>query len=399
MDDAVKAFQQSVNQDPAGALRRFQDLESQAHDAATATPTSPAPPAAVSTPLALGPQALATLVAQAVSQALHAQPTSAPMSHAPPASANPAVTSVRLSEKLPDIAEYDGDREKLDAWEQSLIQRMHANHDRYPTDTSKIAYAESRLTIGKRAHTLMSPYRIDGLCTLTLFPEWRSILRHNCGNPHEAEDARQYLRDLKQGDRTFNEYYLLFCAKKDRSRMDDASLVDCLTRGVNYATQVTALSWRTNSNTKPVTFSEYVQAFTEIDESIQRLQHLHPRSAGSSQPANKTKSSAIPFHSSSNSKATPIASAAPVTAVTSTVIEDPMDLSSAIIAVQGKPLATPGVKGICNKWKLCYYCKQYHPGKIAKECPNKKKPTHIRAADMEDLSSADGGVSVYSGKA
>ena len=63
-----------------------------------------------------------------------------------------------LSEKLPDISEYDGDEAKLDSWEQSLIQRMHVNHDRYSTDASKIAYAENRLTIGKRAHNLMNAY-------------------------------------------------------------------------------------------------------------------------------------------------------------------------------------------------------------------------------------------------
>ena len=59
------------------------------------------------------------------------------------------------SKKLPDVIEYDSDIEKLDAWEQGLIHKMNANHDRYPLDTQKIAYDESRLTIRKKAHNLI----------------------------------------------------------------------------------------------------------------------------------------------------------------------------------------------------------------------------------------------------
>ena len=129
--------------------------------------------------------------------------------------------------------------DKLDAWEQALIQRMNINHDRYPTDTAKIAYAESRLTIGKRASILMMPYRRDGICTISTFAEYRHILRHVCGNPFEAEDARTYLRDtLKQGSGSFMEYYQLFCQKKDRSGMEEASLIDCFKRNVSYAVQL-----------------------------------------------------------------------------------------------------------------------------------------------------------------
>ena len=85
---------------------------------------------------------------------------------------------------------------------------MHVNHDQYPTDAAKIAYAESRLTIGKRASILMMPYRKDGICTIFTFTEYWQILRHVCDNPFEAEDARTYLQDtLKQGSMSFVKYY------------------------------------------------------------------------------------------------------------------------------------------------------------------------------------------------
>ena len=125
-----------------------------------------------------------------------------PISNPPPPTFDPQImammqlllaskNSLIRSEKLPDITEYVGEEVKLDAWEQSLIQRMHVNNDRYPFDSAKIAYAESRLTIGKKAHNLMNAYRVDGLCVLTSFAEWRSALRRACGNPYEQEDARK----------------------------------------------------------------------------------------------------------------------------------------------------------------------------------------------------------------
>ena len=127
----AEEFARSVANDPVGALRRFQELQTQARLNAS-TPLSSAPSASpVPTPASppIDPQLIATLVAQTVSQVLAAQPT--------PTTPAPAVansSSTRLSEKLPDIAEYEGDQDKLDAWEQSLKQRMYLNHDRYPSD-------------------------------------------------------------------------------------------------------------------------------------------------------------------------------------------------------------------------------------------------------------------------
>ena len=75
-----------------------------------------------------------------------------------------------------------------------------------------------------------------------------------------------------------------------------------------------------------------------------------------------------------------------------------MDLNSAMVTVKGQRLQTPGVKEICDKWKLCYYCKLQHPGKNAKECPNKGK-SDLRLMEMDDTSSVDGGVRLPSGNA
>ena len=166
-----------------------------------------------------------------------------------------SATLIHLSEKLPDTPEYDGDRDKLNAWEHTLIQRMHVNHDQYSTDAAKIAYAESRLTIGKRASILMMSYRKDGICTIFMFTEYQWILCHVCGNPFEAEDTCTYLQDtLKQGSMSFVKYYQLFCQKKDCSGMKEASLIDCFKHNVTYAVQQQLISYRNPDGIKSITF-------------------------------------------------------------------------------------------------------------------------------------------------
>lgn len=385
---SAEEFAHQVNQDPAEALRHYRELQNQARSNLNATPVSSVPPApSPPSPMGLDAasmQAIAAIIAQAISS----QPP--PVIHLP---TNPVSSTVPRSEKLPDIPQYEGDKDQLDAWEQNLIQRMDVNHDRYPTARAKIAYAESRLTIGKKAHNLMEQYRVNGLCIIASFPEWRSKLRHCCGNPFEAEDARIYLREtLKQGSGSFDEYYNLFYQKKERSQMENASLVDCMKRNVNYSTQVAAMSWRTKTGHRPTTFDEWVSAYSETDEELQQLKHRQPRNASSVAAPTKPKTSTVPL--AAVVKAVPVV---PVAPTASMVVNDPMDLSSAMAAVQGKSLKIPGVKDICTKWKLCYYCKLQHPGKTAKECPNKSAST-LRVVDLDDNLSIDGGVSLDAGK-
>jgi hypothetical protein len=73
------------------------------------------------------------------------------------------------SKKLLDISKYDENEARLNFWEQSLIQRMHINYNRYFFDEFKIAYAKNRLIIEKKTHNLMNFYRIDDLCILIFF--------------------------------------------------------------------------------------------------------------------------------------------------------------------------------------------------------------------------------------
>lgn len=364
----------------------------------------------------ISPEIIATITATVMAAMRNQNPI--------PATSTPTPTvpsrSDNRSEKLPDIPEYDGDMEKLDAWEQLLIQRMHVNHDRYPTDLHKIAYAESRLTISKKAHNLMNRYRTDGLSTIRTFKEWRARLRECCGNRFEEEDARTYLRDtLKQGSMSFDEYFNLFSQKKDKSHMEEASLIDAMKRNVSYSTQSSALNWRKSDGSKAKTFHDHVQMWSETDWDLRQLKHRLPRQANSvastttqslssRRQTSNTPSQGKSSSSGTKSNTTPFSPFLPSSIgkedkpetpanITDLPIGDPMDLSSAIIAVKGKSLKVPGVKKICDDYRLCYYCKQSHPGMTAKTCPN--KGIALRSGqfmEIEDDQSVIGGVIVES---
>lgn len=312
-------------------------------------PPTVTPPSTTS-PFALSPEFLQSIVT-AVTAAMPRQTTE---------------TKPSKSEKLPELGEYDGNMDTLDAWEQGLIRRMHANHDRYPTEIEKITYAESRLTIGKKAHNLMNRYRKDGPCTLTELKDWRKKLRQAWGNRFEEEDARTYLRDtLKQGTMSFEEYYNLF-TQEERSGMEDASLIDAMRSNVGYATQAAAISWRKEDGTKPVTFDDHVQMWADTDWDLRQLKHRHPRSTpaitvsnnastcrrGNASVTTNSTTTTTQFPPPANTARTPSSTSATAAPATASPAGDPMDLSSAIAAVRGLKLTEPGVRRICELWKL-----------------------------------------------
>jgi len=80
-------------------------------------------------------------------------------------------------------------------------------------------------------------------------------------------------------------------------------------------------------------------------------------------------------------------------------LDELMNLSFVIIIIQDKTLIISEIKKICNKWKLCYYCKLQHLSKITKECSNKKLFTlHIMNVYDNDVVSINEEVSLFAKK-
>ena len=83
-----------------------------------------------------------------------------------------------------------------------------------------------------------------------------------------------------------------------------------------------------------------------------------------------------------------------VTSAVAAVAGNPMDLNSAMAVISGKSLSVSGVRDICNKWNLCFYCKKKHLGKNVKECLNKKSLFSLHVIDLDNNLSTDNEVSV-----
>ncbi len=177
-------------------------------------------------------------------------------------------------EKLLDISEYERDKDQLNAWKQSLIQRMNVNDDHYLFHRVKIIYVESRLIIDKKTHNLMSQYRVNDLCIIFIFADWQYKLRHCCNNSFKAKDVHLYLHEtLKQDINSFVNYYNFFYQKKEHSLMKYFLLIDCLKRNVNYFTQVIIFFWRNLNEIQSFIFHQWIQAFSNINKEFQQLKH------------------------------------------------------------------------------------------------------------------------------
>ncbi len=393
----VDEFARHVVNDSATVLRRFQKLQNQARKVTNAIFSFFVSSVSISSTYAsLDSQNLVFLIAQAVTQTLWNQSLSSiSVIHLSSASVTVAAIFVRLSEKLSDIVEYNEDKDKLNAWKQSLKQRMHMNHDRYIIDEVKIVYVKFRLIIEKKTHILMMSYQTNDICNLAIFDEYLRILRHCCDNSFEAEDACTYLREtLKQDSMSFAEYYLLFCQKKDRFTLEDVSLIDCMKRNISYITQLIVFFWWIIENKKLFIFLKYIQAFLKIDEELQQLKHRQSRITISSFISLKLKFFTILIINSLSSKSILVVF---VALAVSSEDDEFMNLSFAMTAVQSKTLAISEVKDICNKWKLYYYCKLQHSSKTVKECSNKKFFT-LRVTDMNDDVSINDDVSLFARK-
>ena len=225
---------------------------------------------------------------------------------------------------------------------------MHVNHNRYSIDVAKIAYAESRLIISKRAFILMMPYRKNDICTISTFAEYRRILRHVCDNLFETENARTYFRNtFKQSPINFVKYYQLFCQKKNRFDIKKASLIDCFKRNVIYAVQQQFISYKNFDDTKSIIFQNHVNAYLDINDEIQQFRYRQPKFITISTISNKPKFSQSFFVFVF--KSTIIAPIISIISFVAVVTNDLINLNFIITIVSNKSFNVSKIKNICNK--------------------------------------------------
>ncbi len=183
--------------------------------------------------------------------------------------------------------------------------------------------------------------------------------------------------------------------------MKNFSLIDCLKRNVNYFIQVIIFFWWNLNETQSFIFHQWIQAFFNIDKEFQQLKHRQFHFIFVIISFVKVKSISALINNSLSFKI--IISVMIVSTVSSSFffsfLDESINLSFVIIIVQDKILIISEIKKICNKWKLCYYCKLQHSSKIIKECSNKKFFTlHIMNIYDKDVVSINEEVSLSARK-
>ena len=113
----ANTFREYINANPDAAYKQWQQAQQQAQQTHfTANVTSSSSNQSLPTHTTLDPQALTTMIAQIVAQTLAQQPLPLPPVVNFPVSLLQATAPVtHRSEKLPDTAEYNGDRDCLNA--------------------------------------------------------------------------------------------------------------------------------------------------------------------------------------------------------------------------------------------------------------------------------------------
>jgi len=164
-EHAVKQFTQSMIENSVKIFHAMQELQNQVwqHDVIN---SSSFIVFNSSVYIELNSQSLA-MITQIIAQILNNQ--SSFIIHF---SANSVAVFITFRfKKLLDISKYEKNKDWLNAWEQSLIQRMNMNDDHYFFHQVKIIYVKSWLIINKKIYNLMNQYWVNDLYNIFIFAD------------------------------------------------------------------------------------------------------------------------------------------------------------------------------------------------------------------------------------
>ncbi|KAH0608755.1 uncharacterized protein H6S33_001889 [Morchella sextelata] len=287
-------------------------------------------------------------------------PEGAPVEdNAPPAPPVPLTTDATYrSEKLPDpeVFRGDRDRERLHLFKQQMKIKLLGNADRYPTLQSKLSYAFSRLE-GVAANQFLQ-YVGEGSITLPSMVRFYEVLDTAFGDPDRMRTARRNLRNIRQRNRTFADYFAEFQRYAAESGMDEASRIEALMEGINGELDESMIHHDT-----PAT----VDACATLLQRLDNRRHAAEAKRGNKKPWNVTTTPA-PRPPPVNPVPAPRA-AAPAANVPATEIHPssrpggvvPMDLSG------GRRRPSPAERNARLVEGRCFYCGGV--GHMVRDCP------------------------------
>jgi len=255
----------------------------------------------------------------------------------------------RISERLPDPKEFDGNRSDLRRFVQQIHAKMTTNSDRFPTAQSRLAYVSGRLS--GRAYELILPKIQYGI---PQFMDYSEMLRHlesAFGDPDRVQNAQNELYRLRQKNLDFSVFLAEFQRLALEGEMPDTGLTPLLTQSISRELQDMLL----HNPARSRNFEEYARHLQELDNRYRQHQQQTARSRNTSSAVTLPRPNApiVPY------KTTPSASQRPTTVAVTTQVRssepEPMDLSR-----QNRPSR--------KETGACYRCGSL--GHRVRDCPH-----------------------------
>ena len=248
--------------------------------------------------------------------------------------------------------------------------KFEINWDHYPTDRSKLIYAENRVR-GKTLQHLEPCLRLNSITPFATIEDLFNHLEDIFGNPHRKKHDIEKFRDLKMGASSFNDFYSEFI----RLASDLEYTLEMLIREFKHKL-TPRLQDRLNSG---------VELSTSISTLAKRCLSIYEQMQATDRIRDRTKSQTTRTTSAS-------ASIRPVVppyqrSVTNTHANIPFSRLSSFTmrTMTPTPQHLDEERARLMKEGRCFSCKER--GHTAYDCPRKGKIAAISEGLIEDNSS------------
>jgi hypothetical protein len=291
---------------------------------------------------------LRTQLANALSLAVRA---------APPAPHQPR----DIGQKFPDSPDFSGsDRTQLRGWIAQLRMVIRHKPASFPDEQSKMRYAFNRLR-GVALGQILPHVREDGTIGLEDLPAFIQLLEAAFGDPDRVATAERKMREIKQKNREFSQYYAEFQVIAADLDWNPSALRNALRMG---------LSEEMKDSFTYSDMPEELPAFVTVCQ--KRDNQIRQRRA---EKAAQNKGSGVGFASPRPPPAPKAPEIAPAGTVAGYTGPAPMDLSA------GKRRISPEERAKRFADGRCLYCGGFNHR--AAECAARKKAQTFKASGAE----------------
>ena len=268
--------------------------------------------------------------------------------------AGAAVSNQRMI-KIADPDRFDGSRAELRAFKAAVENKIMGNAPLFPSIGSELAYIFGLLK--GRAQDQVEAQRLpDGTLPFEKRQDMLRVLDQAFGDPDEKGTAQRRLRDIRQANRSFSDFYAEFQRYAPLSGFNAEALKSALEKGLSAE-----LSTLLNTvDTEALTLEDFATKCQQIDNRMRR---------SNSRPA---PARPFAFAPATAPPAVPTSAARPLPP------GDPMDLS----AVQFRGPLTDQEKARRRAENLCLYCGG--PGHQARFC-RLRTQTRLAASEVAEV--------------